>query len=137
VAEGNDVSVHYDPLIAKVIATGETRAAAIARLTQALRTYPILGIRTNIPFLLRVVGHPRFTEGTVDTSFLEGDGATLAAAPDAEVPVFVRAALEQWQVENRRSKVESSSLRDASAVSRQPSAIPAWDPWTRVREWRP
>ena len=52
-AEGNEVSVHYDPMLAKVIAVGETRDAAIAVSTAALRAYPILGIRTNIPYLLR------------------------------------------------------------------------------------
>src|SRR5439155_10965998 len=51
VAEGGDVPVYYDPLIAKVIASDETREAAITRLIAALREFPVLGIHTNIPFL--------------------------------------------------------------------------------------
>ncbi len=50
VREGDDISVHYDPLIAKVIAQAETRDLAIARLIAALRAFPVLGIITNIPF---------------------------------------------------------------------------------------
>src|SRR5262249_21911880 len=55
VIEGDEVSVHYDPLIAKVVATAESRALAVARLSAALRDFPILGIVTNIPFLLRII----------------------------------------------------------------------------------
>ena len=69
VVEGGEVSVHYDPMLAKVIASGETREIAIARLVAALRDYPILGVRTNIPFLIRVLEHPRFRAGDVDTGF--------------------------------------------------------------------
>src|SRR5262249_45128183 len=51
-AEGGVVPVFYDPLIAKVIARAETRDLAVARLAAALRSFPILGVRTNIPYLL-------------------------------------------------------------------------------------
>src|SRR5439155_452940 len=91
VAEGGEVTIHYDPMIAKVIATHETRALALARLTAALRAYPILGIRTNIPFLLSILEHPRFRAGEVDTGFLDGEGAGLVEAADIEMPPFVRA----------------------------------------------
>src|SRR5262249_26823368 len=50
VVEGGEVSVHYDPLIAKIIAPAETRTLAAARLVAALRAFPILGVRTNVPF---------------------------------------------------------------------------------------
>src|SRR5439155_13929952 len=55
VAEGGEVSIYYDPLIAKVIATAETRDLATARLVAALREFAIEGIRTNIAFLVRVL----------------------------------------------------------------------------------
>ena len=47
-------------MIAKLIAWGETREAARRRAIEALRAYPILGIRTNVPFLIRLLEHPRF-----------------------------------------------------------------------------
>src|SRR5439155_22450697 len=67
VTEGGEVSIYYDPMIAKVIATAETRDLPLARLTAALRAFPVLGLRTNIPFLPRVLEHPRFRKGAVDT----------------------------------------------------------------------
>jgi len=123
VVEGSDVSIYYDPMIAKVIATGETRERATARLIAALRDYPILGIRTNIPLLLRILEHPRFQAGEIDTGFLDGDGAALAEAPDIdniETPPWVRAAL---------------AAADESAISNQQSAM-NWDPWRQLRDWR-
>ncbi len=63
VVEGGNISIYYDPMIAKVIATAENRELAIARLGSALRDFPILGVRTNIPFLLRVLDHARFRGG--------------------------------------------------------------------------
>ena len=71
VVEGDEITVHYDPLLAKLIAHAETRDAAIARAVAALRAYPILGIRTNLPFLIAVLQHPSFTAGAVHTSFID------------------------------------------------------------------
>jgi len=60
----------YDSLIAKVIAHGETRAAAIDRLRSALLDFHILGVRTNIGYLIDVLDHPQFVAGRIDTGFL-------------------------------------------------------------------
>ena len=82
--QGDEVSVHYDPLIAKVIASGETREAARRRGIAALRGFPILGIRTNISLLIDVLEHPRFTAGEIDTGFLEVEAERLPARTAAE-----------------------------------------------------
>ena len=79
VTEGSEVGVHYDPLLVKLIATGETRDAARMRALAAIRNYPILGIRTNIPLLLELLEHPRFVAGNVDTGFLDAEGDTIRA----------------------------------------------------------
>ena len=79
-AEGSDVPVHYDPLLAKVIAWAETRDLAIARLSAALEQFVIDGVTTNIPFLRRILDHPSFRAGTVDTGFLDREGAPLVDA---------------------------------------------------------
>ena len=79
VTEGSEVGVHYDPLLAKLIASGETREAARARALAALRHYPILGIRTNIPLLVELLEHPRFVAGNVDTGFLDVEGDAIRA----------------------------------------------------------
>jgi acetyl-CoA carboxylase biotin carboxylase subunit len=133
VAEGGEVTVYYDPLMAKVIATAETRELARQRLIAALRAYPILGIRTNIPFLLRVLDHPRFVAGDIDTGFLDGEGGTLAQAPESQVPPFVRVVLEQRQAIARRSIVESRESQ--KTTDSRPGAYNK-DPWVRLKEWR-
>ena len=90
-AEGGDVPVHYDPLVAKVIAWGETRDAARRRLMAALRSYPILGIRTNTPLLLELLEHPRFAAGDLDTGFLDREGAALRSRIRMDPPAAVLA----------------------------------------------
>jgi 3-methylcrotonyl-CoA carboxylase alpha subunit len=122
VAEGGEMSVYYDPMLAKVIATGETREAAISRLTAALRDYPILGIRTNAAFLLRILEHPRFRSGDIDTGFLDGEGAALVEAGEVEPPQWMRAAVAAH--EKRRSPAAGDWATEAC------------DPWQRLGRWR-
>jgi acetyl-CoA carboxylase biotin carboxylase subunit len=124
VVEGGAVSVYYDAMIAKVIATAETQALAIRRLATALRDFPILGVRTNIPYLLRILEHPQFANGTIDTGFLDREGAALIDA-DAEVPEQVRlAALAVVSHQSSGVSHQSSVGSLQSSVHRQ-----AWDPW--------
>jgi acetyl/propionyl-CoA carboxylase alpha subunit len=68
---GMEVSLYYDPMIAKLIAYGENRAEAILRLRRALTEYRIAGVKTSIPFHLGLVDTPRFQWGQFDTRFLE------------------------------------------------------------------
>jgi acetyl/propionyl-CoA carboxylase alpha subunit len=123
--EGDEISIHYDPLLAKVIASAETRDLAIARLIAALRGYPILGIRTNIPYLLRILDHPRFQSGNVDTSFLESESEALAEGPDTAIPPPVTAAMA----------AHSEAAANSGATLGQPHS--EWDPWSRITGWRP
>ncbi|NVJ07972.1 ATP-grasp domain-containing protein [Myxococcus sp. AM001] len=69
--EGNTVTPNYDPMIAKLIITGETRAQAIERSVAALQAFRIEGIKTNIPLHLRIVQDAAFQAGELDTHFLE------------------------------------------------------------------
>ncbi|WNZ60335.1 ATP-grasp domain-containing protein [Myxococcus sp. MxC21-1] len=69
--EGNTVTPNYDPMIAKLIVTGETRAQAIERSVAALQSFRIEGIKTNIPLHLRIVQDAAFQAGELDTHFLE------------------------------------------------------------------
>jgi 3-methylcrotonyl-CoA carboxylase alpha subunit len=71
VVEGGEISVHYDPLIAKLIAWADTRERARRRAVAALRNYPILGVRTNVAFLIALLEHPRFISGDIDTGFVD------------------------------------------------------------------
>ncbi|MFI5178193.1 MAG: acetyl/propionyl/methylcrotonyl-CoA carboxylase subunit alpha [Vicinamibacterales bacterium] len=71
VVEGQAVTVHYDALLSKLIAHGETRAEALARMTAALRQYEILGLRHNIAFLLALVARPEVATHETHTRFIE------------------------------------------------------------------
>jgi acetyl/propionyl-CoA carboxylase alpha subunit len=98
VAEGGEISVFYDPMLAKLIVYGETRAAAIARAIHALQRYVVLGIRANIPFLLAILRHADFAAGAVDTSFLERERETLEqAVANAGIPAAAVAAAALFQ----------------------------------------
>jgi 3-methylcrotonyl-CoA carboxylase alpha subunit len=71
VAEGVEVSVHYDPLLAKLVASGATRDEAISRMAASLEACVVEGVKTVIPFLRRVVQSAAFRAGTVHTQMVE------------------------------------------------------------------
>ena len=68
---GDTVSAHFDPMLAKLIAHGATRAEALTRLARALEQFHIAGVANNLAFLRRLVMHPAFSAGMVDTGFIE------------------------------------------------------------------
>ncbi len=86
VREGDDVTIFYDPMIAKLIAWGADRDEAARRIHEALHETAILGVRTNLDFLERVVAHPAFLAGDTDTGFIERHRADLLPG-SAEVPI--------------------------------------------------
>ena len=71
VTEGTTVGIHYDPMLAKIIAHGATREEARSRLTHALRGLGVAGVTTNRDLLLAVLTHPAFREGALDTHFID------------------------------------------------------------------
>ena len=70
VAEGQEVSAYYDSMLAKLVAWGPDRQSAIGRMQLALESFPVLGVTTNIPFLIRAIAHPYFRSGEYDTGFI-------------------------------------------------------------------
>ncbi|KAH8147678.1 uncharacterized protein LAJ45_08142 [Morchella importuna] len=91
--QGDTVSPHYDPMIAKLIVRGPTRDAALAKLRAALEQYEIVGPRTNIEFLKRLAAHPAFVAGEVETGFIDKHRAELFAREETPAEVFAQAAL--------------------------------------------
>src|SRR5256885_12595829 len=81
VEAGDDVTLFYDPLLAKLIAWGETRETAIQRMRRALSELVIVGLPTSQPFHLRVMDDPEFLKGEIDIKYLERAGALVLAAP--------------------------------------------------------
>jgi len=93
VETGSEISVHYDPMIAKVIGFGATREAAIDRLIAGLDGCVVEGVKSNRAFLARLVGHPAFRAGEVDTGFIARHADALAPAIDIADDMVLIAAL--------------------------------------------
>jgi len=70
VTEGDEVSIHYDPMISKLAAWGRTRLEAIDRLRRALDEYAVAGIKTTLPFFREIVRDEEFIAGRLDTAFI-------------------------------------------------------------------
>jgi acetyl/propionyl-CoA carboxylase alpha subunit len=124
VYEGGEVPIHYDPLISKLVAWGTDRAEAIARMRRAVSEYAVLGITTTLPFFERVLRHPAFVSGDIDTGVIERHLGELRSAPSDE---------------DRDMAVVASAvraLRDRqSARARAPVPAGATSAW-RDRGWR-
>ena len=109
IEEGDEVSVFYDPMIAKIVSYGPDREAAIAHGVTALDSFVIRGLSHNIPFLSAVLGLPRFKEGLLNTDFINQeypDGFHTAAMTRAVQDVLVSvAALAHMSEISRRTKI--------------------------------
>ena len=90
VESGDEVPVHYDPMISKLVVRAPNREMAVRRLGRALEYYAILGVPTNLPLLRRIAEHPAFAAGETTTDFLEKH---RLAEPPVEIPVPEEAIL--------------------------------------------
>ncbi|XP_074154406.1 methylcrotonoyl-CoA carboxylase subunit alpha, mitochondrial [Sminthopsis crassicaudata] len=94
VRQGDEVSVHYDPMIAKLVVWAADRQAALKKLRYGLRQYNITGLHTNIDFLLSLSRHPEFEAGNVHTDFIPQHYQDLLPPPRASArEVLCQAAL--------------------------------------------
>ena len=100
--QGSVIGTRFDPMLAKLICHAESRESCIDRLARALRDTIILGTRTNISFLRRVVTHPAFRDGLVSTRFI-GEHEESLGAPASEVAPLVAAALASATGGQRRT----------------------------------
>jgi propionyl-CoA carboxylase alpha chain len=107
VQEGGEISIFYDPMIAKLVTHAPSRAAAIEAQSQALDAFYIDGIRHNVPFLSAVMQHPRWKEGRLSTGFIaeEFPKGFAPRAPEGEVArriAAVAAAIDHVIGERKR-----------------------------------
>jgi 3-methylcrotonyl-CoA carboxylase alpha subunit len=120
VREGDEVSMFYDPMIAKLIVWDRDRPAALRRLRDALERYEIAGVITNVEFLAAVASHPAFAAGELETGFIDKHKDDLIPAPGA-IPdqALALACLDLL-------------------LTRRGHAAPAdpHSPWSRVDGWR-
>ncbi|KJC49276.1 acetyl-CoA carboxylase [Bradyrhizobium sp. LTSP849] len=107
VQEGGEISIHYDPMIAKLVTHAPSRAAAIEAQATALDSFYVDGIRHNIPFLAALMHHPRWREGNLSTGFIaeEFPKGFAVRAPEGEVArriAAVGAAIDHVLGERKR-----------------------------------
>ena len=107
VQEGGEISIYYDPMIAKLVTHAPSRAAAIEAQSRALDAFYVDGIRHNIPFLSALMHHPRWREGNLSTGFIaeEFPGGFVARPPEGEVArrlAAVGAAIDHVLGERKR-----------------------------------
>ncbi|MES1991232.1 MAG: acetyl/propionyl/methylcrotonyl-CoA carboxylase subunit alpha [Pseudomonadota bacterium] len=134
VEEGDDVSMHYDPMIGKIIAHAPTRALALAQLRHFLLDMEVVGPKTNLSFLAAVLGHPSFENADIDTGFIDkhladllpshmlsadvvgaaliGHVLTRARIARAGDPWSPWAATDQWVVGGHRTEVFRFAVGD-------------------------
>ena len=113
VYEGGEVSMHYDPMISKLITYGDNREAAIDLMVDALDAYYIRGVNHNISFLNALMVHPRFIAGELTTNFIEeefpdGFNADLVPQNNPHIAVVVAAAVHQ-EYRERSSQISGQS----------------------------
>ncbi|MET4262487.1 propionyl-CoA carboxylase alpha chain [Bradyrhizobium sp. S3.12.5] len=107
VQEGGEISIHYDPMIAKLVTHAPSRAAAIEAQATALDSFYVEGIRHNIPFLSALMHHPRWREGNLSTGFIaeEFPKGFAVRVPEGEVArriAAVGAAIDHVLGERKR-----------------------------------
>jgi propionyl-CoA carboxylase alpha chain len=107
VYEGGEISIYYDPMIAKLITHGPSREAAIGHMARALDGFTIDGIRHNIPFLAAIMHHPRWREGALSTGFIaeefpQGFSPREPEPAEREVLACVAVAIDNLSNQRRR-----------------------------------
>ncbi len=125
VLQGDEVSIHYDPMIAKLVVWDSDRSSAIRRLRQALAEFQVVGVTTNTVFLGSVAAHPAFAAGEIDTSFIERHRSALfpEAAPASDRTLALAALdLMLEQADEAGQRAHSSS--------------DPYSPWHRTNGWR-
>jgi acetyl/propionyl-CoA carboxylase alpha subunit len=134
VATGSTVSMHYDALLAKIVAHADTRDTALTRARVALDRLVVLGVRTNSTLLSSILSHPRMRTGRVDTAFLESEIDALladpAAAADESGPALALSAALALHERLEPGVHEGAGTRDDATQSVHQ------DPWHTLGEWR-
>ena len=131
VREGDEIGVHYDPMIAKLIVWDVDRDAAVRRMRSALADYQIVGLTTNVAFLMAVVAHRAFAKahqepGLLDTGLIARYRRELL--PDAQPASDETLALA---VLSELTRIDAQARAEAQAAEDR------WSPWSLADGWRP
>jgi len=125
---GCEITPYYDPMLSKLIVWAETREDAIQKMKSALGEYIVLGVKTNIGFLIRVMSNEEFQEGKIDTGFIERHQDLLRPAELDTETALIAASLAMYSSdgeEEKASKKPTSNWKQYArrvGVSRSPQA---------------
>ena len=125
VIEGDTVTIFYDPMIAKLIAWDATREAALVRMREALAACRVVGPKSNIEFLERLVRHPAIVAGTIDTGYLDRHLDEFIGADAGDDGRALFAAATTWLLH------EEAQAPQLAATTADPHS-----PWARADGWR-
>src|SRR4051812_6479507 len=121
---GDSVSIHYDAMLAKLICHGPTRDVALRRLRQTLAATVVAGVTVNLDLLDRVVAHPDFAAGGIDTGFIAREAVTLLAPQGVPAPeVLAMAALTVLASEAQAAPGDPWDARDQWWVNTAPVRV--------------
>ena len=129
VEEGGEVTPYYDPMIAKLIVHGATRAQAAGKLAAAARGTQVWPVRTNAAFLARAAAHPDFVAGRVDTGFIERHADALIPAAEPSPAVLAAAAAAILPAVTGDPWTSLRGFRTNAAASRQVTVEVAGKPY--------
>ncbi len=122
--EGDEVSIHFDPMLAKLISYGATREEARGRLLAALRDFSVLGVTTNIPYLVRILQHPTFIESQFHTQFLEQNPELFSKSVDPDKERLAAALAGAFAPKASSSASSNGSV--ALTTTQAWSTLPSW-----------
>ena len=127
-AAGGHVGTRYDPMIAKVVAWGEDRAAAVGRLREALAGTAVLGLATNTGFLRRLLAAPEVAAGRLDTGLVERIAPVLVADPVPDEVIVAAALFEQLGGQPAGPGPGPWDLRDGWRLGGAAPRVTEWNP---------
>lgn len=132
VNQQGEISVYYDPMISKLIAWGQSRTEAIHRMERALQEYEILGVKTNIPFCLYVLKHPKFIKGEYDTHFI-ADHFKASALGQPRVEEIEAAAAVVALLESKTIHTSQTTAGHSSQHGGRDHISPSINKWKQQR----
>ena len=128
VAQGDQITPNYDPMIAKLIVWGEDRPAVVRQMAAALAEYEVVGVTTNLGLLRAIAAHPTFAAGDLDTGFIARHATDLMApakeTDETEAAILAAAALTVVSDQQAAIKAAAEATGDP------------WSPWAEVDAWR-
>ncbi|KRG70969.1 acetyl/propionyl/methylcrotonyl-CoA carboxylase subunit alpha [Pseudoxanthomonas dokdonensis] len=124
IVSGDTVSIFYDPMIAKLIVWDQDRPRALARMRQALAQSYIVGPKSNIGFLERLLRHPAVVEATIDTGYLDRHLDEFLPQAEADPALLAAAVVSHLLTEEQRARQQAATSTDPGS------------PWAATDGWR-